>query len=670
MQLMVLRVDYFRRFVQAKINLDAKVLALVGPNEAGKTSVLDALVALEADDPIERSDFTDFGAVSEEAVTQIQARYLLDATERALALRLGASESPRWMLRTKGPDGVVHTSFEPHPGRNLSLRRQVRDSTMQALANDAFAVPLDEPVTTTFKDTKGKRQEDLRSLRDRLPELIDTLDRDEVALPRAVVSDLSKLVEAAATLRPEAPADFAEFLDYLELLADSEGATPSRRLAEELERQRPPSLLFHEAERSFRSEYDRKLINHDRPEVENLLALGGSSLDEVKAAIDVGDHGRLRGLASRINENLKHEVQAAWSQSNLFPEIDLGVDHLRIHVPVPSTERGSTLIAERSEGFRAFVGLLAFTRKQAPLTAPVLLLDEAEQHLHYDAQADLVTMFYNQDVAQQIIYTTHSAGCLPHDLGSGIRAVKPELSERGADSGRSSIVHGFWQDGPGYTPLLLLMGARALAFSPSRRSLLVFGEGGTELVLVPAIFREVHEDGQDAFQVAPGLANLEYSKVWDMEVEAACVCYLVDGDAEGRKISRDLRRQGVEKHRIVSLPEGCTVEDLVRPKLLASGVNEELRRSGHGVTFTGGELPRTGRFEFIEDRCEGAGVPPPAKVNVARRVLEVHAETRTQENADAALIDPDLKGQVRELARAVQHALRPGPSQPVVDRQQ
>src|SRR5690606_32745520 len=158
---------------------------------------------------------------------------------------------------------------------------------------------------------------------------------------------------------------------------------------------------------------------------------------------------------------------------------------LRIHVPAPSTRRGSTLIAERSDGFRAFVSLLAFTRRHSPSAAPILLLDEAEQHLHYDAQADLVAMFHKQDIAAKIVYTTHSAGCLPHDLGSGVRAIEPIRGADGEDSGRSRVVNSFWQEGPGYTPLLLLMGARNLAFAPSRRSLLVFGEGGTELVLLP-----------------------------------------------------------------------------------------------------------------------------------------------------------------------------------------
>ena len=36
----------FRRFEDAEINVDAPVVAVVGPNESGKTTLLDALVKL------------------------------------------------------------------------------------------------------------------------------------------------------------------------------------------------------------------------------------------------------------------------------------------------------------------------------------------------------------------------------------------------------------------------------------------------------------------------------------------------------------------------------------------------------------------------------------------------------------------------------------------------
>ena len=46
MRLVWLNLRHFRRFQDAQVNLDAPVIALVGPNEAGKSTLLEAIVAV------------------------------------------------------------------------------------------------------------------------------------------------------------------------------------------------------------------------------------------------------------------------------------------------------------------------------------------------------------------------------------------------------------------------------------------------------------------------------------------------------------------------------------------------------------------------------------------------------------------------------------------------
>ena len=46
MWLVWLNLRHFRRFQDARVNLDAPVIALVGPNEAGKSTLLEAIVAM------------------------------------------------------------------------------------------------------------------------------------------------------------------------------------------------------------------------------------------------------------------------------------------------------------------------------------------------------------------------------------------------------------------------------------------------------------------------------------------------------------------------------------------------------------------------------------------------------------------------------------------------
>ncbi len=72
---------------------------------------------------------------------------------------------------------------------------------------------------------------------------------------------------------------------------------------------------------------------------------------------------------------------------------------LKIHIKYADSKKISTL-TERSDGLRQFVALRAFTSRD--LTIANLLVDEAEQHLHYDGQA-LIQMFARQKIASKIV---------------------------------------------------------------------------------------------------------------------------------------------------------------------------------------------------------------------------------------------------------------------------
>ena len=157
--------------------------------------------------------------------------------------------------------------------------------------------------------------------------------------------------------------------------------------------------------------------------------------------------------------------------------VELDVEGREVHVFATNSSGSLIPIAERSEGLRQFIALMAFVEREAAGRDAIVLIDEAEQHLHYDAQADLVRVFSGQTAAKKIIYTTHSAGCLPHDLGMGVRVIEatgpPELPPQEWE--RSKLRNWFWEKGPGYSPLLMAMGAGTFAFAATRKAIVAEG---------------------------------------------------------------------------------------------------------------------------------------------------------------------------------------------------
>jgi predicted ATP-dependent endonuclease of OLD family len=319
--------------------------------------------------------------------------------------------------------------------------------------------------------------------------------------------------------------------------------------------------------------------------------------------------------------------------------VRLSSDETQLRLLVSNPGGGYSSIAQRSDGLRAFVALVAYTARYGEADKPILLIDEAEAHLHYDAQADLVGVFYRQEAASQIIYTTHSAGCLPQDLGTGVRVVAPR---EGHD--RSDIRNAFWVEGPGFSPLLLAMGATTLAFTPSRYA--VLAEGPSETIMLPTLLREATGLTDLGYQVAPGLASVPEGAVSLLDLEGARVAYVVDGDEAGKTVRRKLVTAGVDENRIVTLGRpkrvGIVLEDLLEPRTYVDAINEEIRRSnGEGLAMPETAITRTKRLAAVTQWCNSKGIGVPRKTAVAARVVE--------KRRDAKLVSDDGRIVLQQL---------------------
>lgn len=619
MDLIKARIQGFRRFQGDTIDLDEDVVAIVGPNEAGKSSILQAIASLRNRDPF-GSDLTR-GTEPEDSQAVVELTYVLDDDELAYVHELDGVGQPRYYIHWKAADGTTYHKVHPQYRRDRSARTEIRQWLTSALDERPPSAPSDDAAKTDPEAAEGVAERP--ELTEQIEQLTDELDTDRQNLHQEVVESIPDARQAAQDLVAYADTKVAtnwlnEVIDALDRLhAHESSENPRERLLSYLSDRRPQALLFTEEQRQLASEYAVEQLADPPAALKNLFRLGDVDVDKLQKAITQGRNDVRYTIQNQANKRLRQRFGEAWRQSEVTPELQ--IDEAAVRIQVSAARDEYTSIAERSDGLRTFVAMYAFTYLEAHDTPPILLVDEAEHHLHYDAQADLVRVFTEQQTAAKVIYTTHSAGCLPQDLGRGVRVARPVLDDTGDDTGRSEISNSFWTEGPGFSPLMLAMGASVMALVPTRRA--VIAEGAADFILLPTLFRQALGKDHLEFQVAPGLAEVSPSQVQELTLEAPRIAYLLDGDEAGRDHAQKLRSAGVDESRILFLPRECSSEDLVSDEVYTWAVNTELHRShGGDATLDPGVLSSPGRASSLAEWCEERGLATPSKRRLANHL--------------------------------------------------
>lgn len=585
----------YKRFRErAEMDVDEKLVAIVGPNEAGKSSFLQALAHLETDE-----DFPD--SVRTRGTTRqpkVWARFVLDDDDKAALAGIAEACDVRQFIVTKSTR-LTYT-LEPDVSRDPAPRQ-------------AALKLLDRALTHRWLTQRGEEdelimlaQETRRVLADEAEDLestqVEVIERFAVAIKTASVpSVLSRLPDAVGKAH-----------------ANERKVNPWSAAVEVLKQRRPRFLLFEAEARDLRSSYS--FGEEPNRALHNLLMLAGTTWQSLYQASS--DPGALEGVMERARDELDTTF-SAWRQAPLV--VRIAVADNAVSVVVRMSARADYLgIEQRSDGLRQFVALRAHVASHGGEGGPpILLVDEADVHLHYNAQADLVHVFETQEQAAKVIYTTHSAGCLPQDLGRGIRVIVPVQ-----ESDDSKVVNWFWTDeieGTGFSPILIGMGASALAFASTRRALI--GEGASDAILLPTMLRQATGLDRLDYQVAPGLANVDAAAVRELDLVAARVAYVLDGDAAGDAKEELLLEAGVPKERILRLGSRrstIVLEDLLDENVYRAAVNEELGRWNVDTQMPKSALTATGRPAAVEAWCKRQRPPVrvPSKRAVAHRVLE------------------------------------------------
>lgn len=638
MKLVKVGLEGYARFrARQELDVDAPLVAIIGPNEAGKTSMLHALLQLNDSGEFEVREISR----RFEGTTEVWARYVLDDVDRSDMPE--EAQEVRQMVVTKRGDGSLTTRFEPPIRRSQPKREKHVDAALAAL--EALRPP--PPPQDDGEELEDEHVE----LRDYLEELSTTLtairESTDDALAGSLTGGLAGLRDRAKEGEYE---DLGEALDAIVLYETRHPADVAREAAS---RRRPRFIEFTEDDLDVPDA--RGFDDGPTLGLENLLALGGTSWEELVAAD--ADRGHLRGLLKTVNGTINAGLKE-WNQD--IVEVELDVNARVLEVLVATSADDYIHFGQRSSGLRMFVALCAFVARHQPRVPPVLLIDEAERHLHYDAQADLVRVLSDQKQASSVIYTTHSAGCLPADLGTGIRAIEPIQDSQEPDQSR--LVVNFFESEHGIRPLLIALGASTFALSLRHA---VFVEGISDAVLLPVLLRQVTGLEDLPFQVLPGISKAGAEHARQLETSARGVAYVLDADAAGEARREEMISEwGIEESRVFLLPadrEGlgeATLEDLLVDEVYRSAVVAQVTAWNDNVDFEDLELPERGRSVAVERWAVDQAISPPGKNAVAGRVLE--RRRNDHDGSPVALVAEQFRLPLRQLYQAVHDALDVG----------
>lgn len=531
----------------------------------------------------------------------------------------------RWLEQTKLVDGSVVTEVMPQPTRDRTHRHKLGKLIEKARdAEDNFLAQVheDTPAAPTTLD-----------------QIVEHLGSDHYYINR------NRLIELADFLDAEGQNPGIE--QKLRKVAELEGIEHPRDEARgALQPIIPRFVRFEPEVRELANEYDLAVLAaNPPPALRNLAELAGLDLEVLLQEIQNDLTGNVEEVVESAKQELKRQFSAWTQEPPVTVTIDTSGTRLLIHVKSGSGK--PMKIGERSDGLRQFVALVALTAGEGHIVPPILLIDEAERHLHYDAQADLMGVLVSQTAASQVIYTTHSAACLPEDLGSCVRVVHGI-----GDQMRSTVEQQFWSDDPGMVPLLLAMGAGSLAFVPLRPAAIV--EGPSDLILLPSLMLEAIGGSELGFQVVPGAAGVPPERVAGLDLQGVKTVWILDGDKAGLERQSFLKKQTIPSSRIHLLKSGSSgldLEDLIHRSTYVAAINAYARDLGAESQFALKHLPKDAckRHKTVEKWCKKLSIKPPGKAAIANKVLELRG--------DKPLLEPTRRATLRSLHKKVSKQL-------------
>lgn len=294
MDLRSITVTGFKRFrTSSTLQTNGKLVAILGPNEAGKSSLLQAIAHLNSDKVLSSDEIS---RGFEPTATTIIGRFYLSADE----CKAAGFSRPHWLIITKRSDGSRSYGFQPPiPSRDISHRSVISSHLDMVMSNEEIQSALDE------------NDADLRS---RIEASIAVLSSNEETLPTEALSRLRdtqyKIEQYFGASSDEI---FGALDEQFELVHDLEGRpTPYAQAFSAIVSNIPDFIIFDEDARDLKSSYSISDLRTSVPTaLSNLLEVSELDFEELLREIDAGHTSRVTTLERKASNTLGRKFQAA-----------------------------------------------------------------------------------------------------------------------------------------------------------------------------------------------------------------------------------------------------------------------------------------------------------------------------------------------------------------------
>lgn len=145
MELKWLKVKGFKRFNElSKLDLSGRLVALVGPNEAVKSSILKAITYIGSDQKIPDIDST---RGSDTTNIEISSEFLLDEED----LKKAELSVPTWLIIKKLNNSSRLYELNPRPPlRNIESRKEISSKIHRVISNKKVITELEFNISPSI----------------------------------------------------------------------------------------------------------------------------------------------------------------------------------------------------------------------------------------------------------------------------------------------------------------------------------------------------------------------------------------------------------------------------------------------------------------------------------------------------------------------------------------